>query len=67
MTRQVQLSDAAYNLLRRQKRGDESFSKVVERLCGSDKDPLGFIGGNHSTLSVDERLRLARESKGPVL
>lgn len=67
MTKQVQLSDAAYKLLSSRKRPGESFSDAVTRLAMDQKDPGAFIGGRRSDLSLPEHLDLARRVKGPVL
>ena len=66
MTRQVQLSDKAYAMLKERRRPDESFSDVVVRLC-SAKDPMSFIGSGGSALSMAEHLALAKRMRGPRL
>lgn len=44
MTHQVALADATYARLKREKQGEESFSRVIERLLANQqKDPMGFV------------------------
>lgn len=47
MTKQVQLSDAAYKLLKAHKRDDESFSDVVLRLGRPRKRLMEMVGANY--------------------
>lgn len=44
MTKQVQLSDRAYRLLKSKKRGDESFSDVIVRSLAPKGDPMKLFG-----------------------
>lgn len=43
MAKTVQLSDKAYVSLRANKRPNESFSDVVLRLLGAEKDPMRLL------------------------
>lgn len=57
MTRMVQLSEVAYDLLRRAKRPDESFSDVVCRILPKPK-PLRLAGlSTKKELEEADRLR----------
>lgn len=63
----ISLEESAYNLLLRAKRGDESFSKVVQRLLQPKDDPLGRMVGLLSAAEgkrmrdlLDEQRRLDR-------
>jgi predicted CopG family antitoxin len=64
MAKQVQLSDAAYRLLKARKRGDESFSDVVLRLARPRGDPMALFGAKLLEPSFD--LAEFREESGAV-
>lgn len=66
MTKQVQLSDEAYAVLKARKRPGESFSQAVLRLSAASKDPWAFVGRGASQLSVDEHLRLVEGMRRPL-
>lgn len=67
MTKQVQWSDRAYTLLSRCKPHNESFSDTVIRLAQAGQDLWGFVGRYASKLLLADRLKAAREMKGPAL
>lgn len=59
MTKMVQLSNDAYELLKRAKRPDESFSDVVKRLTWKPK-PLD-LSGLRTKKELDEAERMLKE------
>lgn len=56
MTKQVQLSDDAYKLLKARKRSGESFSDVIHRLAGPKKSPMALVGRRLVPASYDRVL-----------
>jgi predicted CopG family antitoxin len=62
MTRQIALSEKAYDRLKRQKLKDESFSDVVERLIDNQlKDPRAFFKAMQKlpwTMTPEEHLAM---------
>ena len=63
VTKQVQLSEAAYDRLKAAKRKGESFSDVVLRAVPEKKDWRRFIGSSTSPLTLEERLAAAEWAK----
>lgn len=58
-SRTVALDDEAYELLKRQKRAEESFSDAVKRLA-RPRRPITSFGGMWSDMSERERKELNR-------
>jgi predicted CopG family antitoxin len=58
-TKTVALDTEAYELLRRQKRAEESFSDAVKRLA-RPRRPITSFGGMWSDMSAKERKELDR-------
>lgn len=55
----VALDNEAFELLSRQKKGDESFSDTVKRLA-RPRRPISFFGGMWSDMSENEHKELDR-------
>ncbi len=58
-TKTVALDSEAYDLLKRQKRTEESFSDAVKRLA-RPRRPISSFGGMWSDMSTKERKELDR-------
>lgn len=58
-TRTVALDEEAYDLLKRQKKGDESFSDAVKRLA-RPRRPISSFAGMWSDMSDAERKSIDR-------
>lgn len=61
-TKTVALDTEAYELLRRQKRTEESFSDTVKRLA-RPRRPITYFGGMWRDLSEEERQKLDQAYK----
>lgn len=59
-SKNITITEAAYERLRRFKRPDESFSDVINRLTGANADPLAFAGRWTDT-GVTEAAEAARD------
>ncbi len=59
----VALDSEAYELLRRQKRGEESFSDAVKRLA-RPRRPIATFGGMWSDMTAKERSELNQTYSG---
>ncbi|MFB6199367.1 MAG: antitoxin VapB family protein [Candidatus Nanohaloarchaea archaeon] len=61
-TKTVSLRESAYEKLKRLKRGDESFSDVVERISDQQKQDLKQFSGAFPEIGeVEEQLKKERE------
>jgi predicted CopG family antitoxin len=61
-TRRVALDEEAYELLKRSKKGSESFSEAVKRLARSRR-PISDFGGMWSDMTQKERKTLDQASE----
>lgn len=63
MTKQVQLRDDVYALLKARRRRGESFSDVVQRLAKPKGDPFSIVGQRRIEPGYEAFLREARDAE----
>lgn len=59
-SKNITITEDAYERLKRFKREDESFSDVIRRLTNAEANPMGFVG-KWTGMGVAEAFEAARE------
>lgn len=59
-TKTITITESSYDRLKSLKRGDESFSELIERLTEAEKDPLSGFGALSDVEGYAESVEEAR-------